>query len=152
MLPSVRSELLRLRQSEPPARRYSAVVNEKSFRASARHLHLRPASATFGSGIVKRPGRGQLRILSLPLISRVGLFGDPGALLRAGVSTLAIAPGCCGFFGPVPSATLDKRCCFSSTKMLANTPIRVNKHPFGMRFRSPYCRFSRLSGAIQGRN
>jgi hypothetical protein len=28
----------------------------------------------------------------------------------AGISTLAIAPGCCGVVGPVPSATLDKRC------------------------------------------
>ena len=23
---------------------------------------------------------------------------------------MAVAPGCCGFSGPVPSATLDKRC------------------------------------------
>jgi len=30
--------------------------------------------------------------------------------LWAGISTLAVAPGCCGFTGPVPSATLDKRC------------------------------------------
>src|ERR1700756_3457937 len=28
----------------------------------------------------------------------------------AGISTLAVAPGCCGVAGPVPSATLDKRC------------------------------------------
>src|SRR6202142_2755257 len=28
----------------------------------------------------------------------------------AGVSTLVLALGCCGFAGPVPSATLDKRC------------------------------------------
>ena len=41
-------------------------------------------------------GSGQSRILSLPT--------------WAGISTLAVAPGCCGFSGPVPSATLDKRC------------------------------------------
>src|SRR5580658_2079285 len=41
-------------------------------------------------------GPGQSRILSLPT--------------WAGISTLAVAPGCCGFSGPVPSATLDKRC------------------------------------------
>src|SRR5450755_2026255 len=41
-------------------------------------------------------GSGQSRILSLPT--------------WAGISTLAFAPGCCGFNGPVPSATLDKRC------------------------------------------
>lgn len=29
---------------------------------------------------------------------------------RAGISTLVLGPGCCGFVGPVPSATLDKRC------------------------------------------
>src|SRR5580700_10212142 len=28
----------------------------------------------------------------------------------AGISTLAVAPGCCGVAGPVPSTTLDKRC------------------------------------------
>ena len=38
----------------------------------------------------------QLRFLSLPY--------------WAGSSTLALGPGCCGFVGPVPSATLDKRC------------------------------------------
>ena len=34
-------------------------------------------------------------------------FISPG--YRAGSSTWALAPGCCGFCGPVPSATLDKR-------------------------------------------
>lgn len=37
----------------------------------------------------------QPRILSLPY--------------RAGSSTWTLGPGCCGFIGPVPSATLDKR-------------------------------------------
>src|SRR5271155_880152 len=47
-------------------------------------------------------GPGQSRILSLPT--------------WAGISTLAVAPGCCGFTGPVPSATLDKRCRFQQRK------------------------------------
>jgi hypothetical protein len=34
----------------------------------------------------------------------------------AGISTLAVAPGCCGFVGPVPSATLDKRCLAAAKK------------------------------------
>src|SRR5271170_248988 len=79
--------------------------------------------------------RGQLRILSLPhlpgsTISRAPLTGasgalypvDLGALLWAGISTLAIAPGCCGFLGPVPSATLDKRCRLSSTGIVTKEP------------------------------
>src|SRR6202044_3393884 len=40
----------------------------------------------------------------------------------AGISTLAIAPGCCGFVGPVPSATLDKRWWLASEKILSNRP------------------------------
>jgi hypothetical protein len=40
-------------------------------------------------------GSGQPRTLFLPC--------------RAGSSTGALPPGCCGFIGPVPSATLDKR-------------------------------------------
>jgi hypothetical protein len=38
-------------------------------------------------------------------------FGQCGTLslpYRAGISTWAHGPGCCGFFGPEPSATLDK--------------------------------------------
>src|SRR5580658_10497806 len=38
----------------------------------------------------------------------------------AGISTLAIAPGCCGFIGPVPSATLDKRWWLASERILPN--------------------------------
>jgi hypothetical protein len=38
----------------------------------------------------------------------------------AGISTLAIAPGCCGFKGPVPSATLDKRWWLASREILSN--------------------------------
>src|SRR5580693_7927429 len=56
----------------------------------------RPGFTSLGVESSIDRGSGQSRILSLPT--------------WAGISTLAVAPGCCGFSGPVPSATLDKRC------------------------------------------
>ena len=32
---------------------------------------------------------------------------------------MVLGPGCCGFAGPVPSATLDKRCWLSSEQIVA---------------------------------
>jgi hypothetical protein len=83
-----------------------------------------PRIGYIGSGIVKRSvAADQLRSYLSPDLP-VCLFSKPEALLRAGVSTLAIALGCCGFFGPVPSATLDKRCLFGSTEILTKGPRR----------------------------
>ena len=57
---------------------------------TAKRLH-GPTSAL---GVIVPTALGQLGTLSLPH--------------WAGSSTLAFGPGCCGFIGPVPSATLDK--------------------------------------------
>jgi hypothetical protein len=57
----------------------------------------------------------QLRFLSLPY--------------WAGSSTLALGPGCCGFVGPVPSATLDKRCREGSDSLVAKQEIHVKQFP-----------------------
>ncbi len=40
---------------------------------------------------------------------RIPVSRGPYLSCRAGSSTGALPPGCCGFMGPVPSATLDKR-------------------------------------------
>jgi len=58
-------------------------------------------------------GSGQSRILSLPT--------------WAGISTLALAPGCCGFNGPVPSATLDKRCWLKQRMQNSKTGSAVKR-------------------------
>src|SRR5208282_2815498 len=59
-------------------------------------------------------GRSQPRILSLPY--------------WAGSSTLALGPGCCGFKGPVPSATLDKGRRKATQTFLANGPNAVKQN------------------------
>jgi hypothetical protein len=49
----------------------------------------------------------------------------------AGISTLALAPGCCGVSGPVPSATLDKRCRFQQQEKLNKVASEVKKRNIG---------------------
>src|SRR6202046_4655993 len=78
--------------------------------------HMRmPSRFNFNLGVESSIDRdsGQSRILSLPT--------------WAGISTLALAPGCCGFIGPVPSATLDKRCWLKQQMQDNKTGIAVKR-------------------------
>ena len=78
--------------------------------------HMRmPSRFNFNLGVESSIDRdsGQSRILSLPT--------------WAGVSTLALAPGCCGFIGPVPSATLDKRCWLKQRMQNNKTGMAVKR-------------------------
>ncbi len=56
-------------------------------------------------------GSGQLRILSLPTGQELAPW--------------QLQPGCCGVSGPVPSATLDKRCRKAASKSYQNRLINV---------------------------
>jgi hypothetical protein len=74
-----------------------------------------PSRFNFNLGVESSIDRdsGQSRILSLPT--------------WAGISTLALAPGCCGFIGPVPSATLDKRCWLKQRMQNNKTGMAVKR-------------------------
>src|SRR5271163_1267172 len=49
----------------------------------------------------------------------------------AGISTLAHGPGCCGVVGPVPSATLDKRCQLQQQGKNSKTYFGVKGYEMG---------------------
>src|SRR6266404_8084151 len=87
---------MRLRDANPPP-----VVRPREPRRATRSHDL---TSALGVRLLCRPRLGQLGTLSLPH--------------WAGSSTMALGPGCCGFIGPVPSATLDKCRCRAATEII----------------------------------